>query len=189
MAGELERFNNVNHGPAAPLGQFTWGNLVATATLAAILFGGSWVLFQAQFANLEKQIVVAKAAEDHDSELLRGHVMELELELRNSVLWQREFKQFENQVGDLKRRVELLEQTRPTADTLQTVSTGLKERIDALATAYQNLSTKLNDFDLHAARSPVERPELELVREQVKELTARIDTWVNKTTGPIKTTN
>jgi hypothetical protein len=118
---------------------FSLSSLLPIGTLVALLVGGSWAVFQTQFTNLEKAIVIAKNSADHDIQVLTNRVNELEHD-RIRYLTQEEFRQFETRIEDLKKRVEVIEATRPTADTLQTVSVGLGRQLQALETRVDNLS-------------------------------------------------
>ncbi len=101
----------------APAGHFTWANLIALLALLVITFGGSWTLFQAQFSSLEKTIEAVSQSTGRN---------------RDISIQRDEFREFEQRFDDLKRRIEIVESTRPTADTLGQAIAGVSKRVDAL---------------------------------------------------------
>jgi predicted RNase H-like nuclease (RuvC/YqgF family) len=153
---------DINGGPK---NGFTWTNLISLGLLVAVLISGGWILFQSQFSSLERSIAEAKVSADKASQLSRdlnakdiataikqsdeheAQILAIQGELerrRDQFITQYEFKQFEQRYDDLKKRTEILEATRPTADTLQQAVGSLEKRIESLYQLYLELQRRTN---------------------------------------------
>jgi hypothetical protein len=110
--------------------------LVAATTVISILFGGSWVVSQTQFAYVDK-----------DKEIIRQQLVSSQAQIeqrfkdinadnerhREQSVEQVEFKQFEarmdHQFAELQARLTLLEQTRPTTGELRGIADNADKQI------------------------------------------------------------
>ncbi len=121
----------------------------SAVAVAAVLFGGTWTVFQTQFAYIDRSILAAATVMRERDKALDERTLRLERETkdlrdwadeqfdrrRTLVVQQVEFAQFGARMDDRLRTIEarilLLEQTRPTTSELSGLLKGTNDQLTA----------------------------------------------------------
>ena len=134
-------------------------NSWAIAGILLLAFGTLWTVFQTQFTNLEKAISDQKRESVLTAERLAAELSRRELEIKDQINHLRgelvpkteldgrqavidreiermvtasSFQEFEQRFTDALRRLDQIENSRPTTDTLNSTIRSLEKRIDVL---------------------------------------------------------
>jgi hypothetical protein len=123
--------------------QLTWANIIATMLLMLTLFGGAWVLFQAQFASLKEQFTSADKSQQKQIDSLSDLVR---YNSTNTVLRSEhiEFvKRLDRELGTIAEQLKIIETTRPTTGELQSIGISVKEQLSEIKERVRSLEDNL----------------------------------------------
>lgn len=114
-------------------------NLVGATTIVALLFGGSWTVFQTQFSSVDKTIVALRDDTGKKFDALDGQISKINDTLRSDIasnlISRNEFIQFQYRFESAARQND---ETRERLNTLSARSAHTpveKETIDAVVIA------------------------------------------------------
>jgi hypothetical protein len=169
--------------------------VVSLASLLLLAFGGGWTLIQTQFNNTEKSIeasarvadVAFKNAVDlvtlerqqtrFELNQLSKDLTEVHNQLRHDVVRTPEFKQFEERLSSVVKRLDIVETTRPTTGELKATAESANVASQILGNRLGQLEVRAYDLAARGARNPVESGEIasinkqmELVQQQISDI-------------------
>jgi hypothetical protein len=129
--------------------QLSWGTVISMVGVVAVLFGGSWAVFQTQFGYIEKDKEVIRQELVRSLTGIQSQFKSVSDDFDRRRLLnveQVEFKQFEaryeKEVADIQQRLSLIEQTRPTTGELRGISENADKQINRILNRLDQLEAK-----------------------------------------------
>jgi hypothetical protein len=185
--------NDPNGGPRGPL---TWANLISSVAVIGVAAAGGWTLFQSQFASMEKSIAIQAKINEENARLLAEEFRrfqdasekdryDVHLELRHDFIRKDEFNQFEQRLESIQKRLDIIEQTRPTTGELQSTAQAVGHQLEFVQKQLDLVESRQADALKSSARNPVEAREIDLViselGKQISTVNKRLDDLTAKT--------
>lgn len=123
--------------------RITWTAIVMTTALLLTAASGAWVLFQSQFANMEKQSTAANQNVDRRIDENTENIDAI----RHAAISREEHVEFvkrlDHEIGTINDRIRIIEQTRPTTGELASIVQSNKEQQQEVKERVRSLEDNL----------------------------------------------
>jgi uncharacterized protein YydD (DUF2326 family) len=136
-----------------------WPAIIATAALLASLFGGFWLVEQAQVSALHDDIEILRRETGsrreeikHDLEGIHRELLERRQEFVSTRLLDEAIKRLDGDIVSLQARLGVVEATRPTGGELQATANALDKRVTTLEA---KMETRVSLDAMHEALFPI----------------------------------